>query len=368
MNRSEGVSNFVPKHEGLREKPQERLQAQAEIFADKKPKEFSEDQARLLQYSAELSKIKDLDNLPADLPAELVDLIAKHKKSYVNFLRQERKLETSFVEENIKNYNEKFRSAVAELKTKMAQGNPKELPEYLGSGSNGSAFRLEVAGKTYAAKFSRSIVQSNFELKPLLRAKDISHTSQLVGYSFEDGVVIMELLPGTDISNFTAEDAPEYSDEDIVQLIDTVRELNAKGLVIDPKPSNFMYDKEQGFSVLDYHLQQSGNNYTLPQQIISLKNVLSERKTEQLDYQASDYEEKAKVQDIERYKIVLPMLVRFLGILKEKYPDILAEWQRDRDERRKNPNERVGEIVERKYIPQHPDFVPHLTKLEKMGF
>lgn len=368
MSRSEGGSNFVPEHKGTKEKPVERLQAQAEVFADKKPKEFSEDQAQLLKYSAELSKIKDLDNLPADLPVELVALIHKHKGSYINFLRQERKLEAAFIEENIKTYNEKFRSAVVELKTKMAQGNPKELPEYLGSGSNGSAFRLEVAGKTYAAKFSRSIVQSNFELKPLLRAKDIPHTSQLVGYSFEDGVVIMELLPGTDITNFTPEDAPEYSDKDIIQLIDTVRALDAKGLVIDPKPSNFMYDKEQGFSVLDYHLKQSGNSYELPQQIISLKNILTERKTERLDYQASDYEEKARLQDMERYKIFLPMMVRFLGILKEKYPDILAEWQREHEERKKNPNMHVNEIIERKYIPQHPDFIPHLKKLEEMGF
>ena len=61
-----------------------------EAFADKGAKNFSEDQAQILKYSAELSKIKDLNNLPPDLPEELVGLIQKHKDAYVNFLRQER--------------------------------------------------------------------------------------------------------------------------------------------------------------------------------------------------------------------------------------------------------------------------------------
>src|SRR3989344_1517727 len=359
----EGAPQFNPE-----EKSQERLQAQAEVFADKGVKNFSEDQAQILKYSAELSKIKDLNNLPPDSPEELVGLIQKHKDTYVNFLRQERKLETSFIEENIKTYKEKFQPVIAELKAKMAQGNSKELPEYLGSGSNGSAFRAEVDGKTYAAKFSGNITQANFEIKPLIRAKDIPHTSQLISYSFEDGVVVMELLSGTDVTNFTPEQAPEYSDEHITQLIDTVRELDAKGLVIDPKPSNFMYDQQQGFSVLDYHLKNAGSRYGLPQEIISLKIALTARKFEPLDYKAPDYKEKAKAQAIEKYKISLPLMIRLLGILKEKYPDILADWQRQHDEDKKNPSMSVGEMIERKYIPEHPDLAPHLKKLEEMGF
>ena len=359
----EGAPQFNPE-----EKSQERLQAQAEIFADKGVENFSEDQAQILKYSAELSQIKDLNNLPPDLPEELVSLIQKHKDAYVNFLRRERKLETSFIEENIETYKEKFQPVIAELKAKMAQGNFKELPEYLGAGSNGSAFRIEVDGKTYAAKFSRSSTQANFEIKPLIRAKGIPHTSQLVSYSFEDGVVVMELLSGTDVTNFTPEEAPEYSDEHIVQLIDTVRELDAKGLVIDPKPSNFMYDKEQGFSVLDYHLKNAGSRYGLPQEIISLETALTARKFEPLDYKAPDYEEKSKAQAIEKYKISLPLMIRLLGILKEKYPDILADWQRQHDEDKQNPSMRVAEMIEREYIPQHPDLEPHLKKLEEIGF
>ena len=165
----EGAPQFNPE-----EKSQERLQAQAEIFADKGVENFSEDQAQILKYSSELSQIKDLKNLPPDLPEELVSLIQKHKDAYVNFLRRERKLETSFIEENIETYKEKFQPVIAELKAKMAQGNFKELPEYLGSGSNGSAFRIEVDGNAvvvparYAYSHSASVGKRNpvTELNP----------------------------------------------------------------------------------------------------------------------------------------------------------------------------------------------------------
>lgn len=354
------------KFEGFKQaKSPERLQAQTEVFGDKDVKDFSEEQAQILKYSAELSEIKDLNNLPPDLPAELATLINKHKDAYINFLRKEKKLETSFIENNIKTYKEVFQSAIVELKAKMALGDPKQLPEYLGSGSNGSAFSVTIEGKTYAAKFSRNLTQANFEIKPLIRAKNIPHTSQLVSYSFEDNVVIMELLPGTDVTNFTPEEAPEYSNEHIVQLIETVLELDAKGLAIDPKPSNFMYDPEHGFSVLDYHLN---DGYKLPQQIMDLRHGLTARKFERLDYKAPDYEERSQEQSREQNKIFLPMMVRFLGILKERYPDILAEWQRQREEDKKNPSVYVTDLIDRRYIPQDPDLEPHLKKLEEMGF
>jgi hypothetical protein len=367
--RPEGEPRFDPEQQVSEERSQARLQAQAESFADSGVEEFSEDQTKLLKYSAELSKIRDLNDLPADLPAELRDLVQKHKYRYINFLRRQGRLETSFVEKNIENYREHFQPAIAALKDKMAQGDPEQLPEYLGSGSNGSAFRIETDGKAYAAKFSGSLTQANFEIKPLLRAKGIPHVAQLESYSFEDGVVVMDLLPGKEVSQFTPETAPEYTDAHIIQLIDTVRELDAKGLVIDPKPSNFMYDPTEGFSVLDFHLKKNiSSNYDLPQEIIDLKAALSARKFENLDYKAADYQEKVRERTLESYKIYLPMMIRFLGILKDKYPDILSKWQERHERDKKDPRMYVSELIPRKDIPEHPDLEPYLKKLEEMGF
>jgi len=346
--------NFKPK-------PQEHLQAQVEAFGDKDVKKFSDEQKKLLQHSAELAKIDDLDNLPPDLSPELVELIESNRQRYVEFLRKEKREEIQFRKENAEFYKEKFEPAIKALKEKMEAGGAKE--QYLGSGSNGDAYRIEVAGKEYAAKFSRSPTQANFEIKPLLRAKGINHAAQLVAYSFEDNVVIMELLPGTDVTNFSPENSPEYSDENIVQLIETVQELDKNGLVIDPKPSNFLYDENKGFSVLDFHLKQARQ---LADSVMDLRIALTARKWPKLDYKADDYEKKSAEQNIERKKIYLPMMVRFLTILRDKFPEILEDYKRLYEKR-----EAIGQspVIDRRYIQtDHPDLAPHLKKLEELGF
>lgn len=350
-------------------KPPEYLQAQAEAFGDKGVKEFSDDQKKILQYSAELAQIQDLDNLPEDIPAELRDLIERNKQKYISFLKGEKKEEIEFRKQNVELYKEKFQESIRNLKERMKQGNIKDLPEYLGSGSRGSAFRIEVDGQEYAAKFSSSITQSNFEIKPLLRAKGVEHTAQLVAYSFEDEGVIMNLLPGTEMERFTPEEAPEIKDEHIIQLIETTKELYNKGIVVDPKPSNFLYDPEEGFSLLDFHLAQGMHPTGIGDVIISLKLTLTKRKFPNIDWKADDYEEIVKDRTLQENKIFLPMMIRFLHILQERYPEILADYRRAFDERAANPRVSQSPLIHRQYIPvDHPDLKPYLDTLAEMGF
>jgi hypothetical protein len=350
----------------FRPKSQEHLQAQVEAFSDKGVKEFSDEQKKLLQHSAELAKIDDIDNLPSDLSPELVELIESNRKRYIEFLRREKREEIQFRKENAERLKEKFEPAIKTLKEKIKADGAKE--QYLGSGSNGDAYRIEVDGREYAAKFSRSLTQANFEIKPLLRADGIEHAAQLAAYSFEHKVVIMELLPGTDVTNFSPENAPEYSDEDIAQLIETVQELDRNGLVIDPKPSNFLYDEKEGFSVLDFHLKE-GDHYSLADSIMSLRIALTERKWPRLDYKADDYQEKSAEQSIERNKVYLPMMVRFLTILRDKFPEILEDYKRAYAEKEADPRISQSPIIDRRYIQtDHSDLAPQLQKLEELGF
>ncbi len=360
-------------NEGIRISPKsrEKLQAQIEIFADEGVKNFSEDQAQLLKYSGELAQITDLNNLPSDLSPEAVALVQKHKEAYVQFRRNEQKNETEFIESNIRTYREKFQTPIAVLKANMAHGDPKQLPEYLGSGSNGSAFRIEVDGKAYAAKFSSSIVQSNFEIKPLIRAKGIPHVAQLVAYSFEDGVVIMELLPGKDITKLGDERPEEFPEEHLVQLIETIHTLDASGLVIDPKSSNFMYEPRIGFSLLDFHLKKPGSRFGLPQEIMALKTSLglgSIRTPNAFDSSAPDYEIQRQKQVIDFYKVSLPRIIKFLQLLQNKYPAILDEWKNQREELMKTRNISFSEFVDRKHIPDDPELKEYLVQLSEMGF
>ncbi len=357
-------------------KTPEKIQAQVEAFADGGVKAFSDEQKVILKNSAELAKITDLNNLPDDLSNELRELIESNKEAYLQFLR-ERKYETEKIEESIALYNEKFSDVIASLKAKMLVDDPKQLPEYLGSGSNGSAFKIEVDGKEYAAKFTKSVTQSNFEIKPLLKAEGIEHVSQFVCHSFEDGVVVMELLPGTDVTNFTAENAPEYTDKDLGQLVDTVVELESAGLVIDPKASNFLYSPENGFSVLDYHLQREGGGHITSKSLMSLIHALTYRPYKSLDRDVSDYDEKLNNQIQEDLKRKLSMMVRVFEIVKDKYPELITEWQEtyDRELAEYREKERTNSYprglpynpVKKDNIPDSEEFRQYVQKLEELG-
>jgi hypothetical protein len=348
-------------------KTPEMIQAQIEAFADGGVREFSDEQREILENSSELAKITDPDNLPDNLSVELRELIESNREVYLQFLR-ERKNEIERIEKSISLYNEKFKSAVACLKQRLDSGDKKDLPEYLGSGANGSAYRIFVDGKAYAAKFANSVTQSNFEIKPLIKASGINHTSQFVCHSFEDGVVIMELLPGSNVTDFTPEDVPYYTDEHIEQLIDTIVELDNAGLVIDPKPSNFLYDENEGFSVLDYHIKRDGARYGLAQSLIDLRLALTARKRERLDYNAPDYQEKAAHQSLEHYKLLLPTMVRLIRIIKTKYPHLLEEWKQKYNEDLENPDVTPSDPLGKKYLPDDAELENYINTLEELGF
>ncbi len=360
----------------INHKTPERIQAQVEAFADSGVKEFSDEQKSILKNSSELAKITDLNNLPDDLSDELRTLIQDNKEAYLQFLR-EREYETEKIEESIALYKEKFGAVISSLKERMLEGDPKQLPEYLGSGSNGSAFKIEVDGKKYAAKFTNSVVQSNFEIKPLLKADGIEHVSQFVCHSFEDGVVIMELLPGTDVTNFTAENAPEYTDKDLEQLIDTVVQLESAGLVIDPKASNFLYSPDSGFSVLDYHLQRGNSGHIIGKSIMNLMHALTYRPYIPIDWDAPDSDEKIKMSTIDSKRRQLSMMLRVLRIVKQKYPEVISEWQQtydreyaENEERVRNrqyPQGKPANPVNKEKIPDTDEFKQLVSAIEELG-
>jgi len=326
---SEDEMSFSEKQEKPQKKTPERIQAQIESFADKGLKDFSSDQRLFLEYSAELANVTDLNNLPDTLPPEVLDAIERNKLDYIRFLIKERNTERQFIEENIVKYKEKFQPTIEELKTKLKETDSlKSLPEYLGAGSNGVAFKIEVEGVPYAAKFSKSLTQANFEIKPLLRAKGVKNVAQLEAYSSPDGLVVMDLLPGREVTQVKPEENPEYTDQQIADVIAKVVELDQRGLAVDPKASNFLYDKDKGFSLLDFHLKNQYAN--IPDSVVNLKVMLSARDWPQVAYDTPEGED----QYVERQKVELAALVKLLTIVRDQFPDIYDDIRNKHAERK----------------------------------
>jgi hypothetical protein len=351
----------------IKRKDQETIQAQVEHFSDIGIEEFSSDHKLLLEYSSQLAKINNLNQIPEDFPKELKDLIAINKDAYIMYLREHRVKEREFLKSNLILYKGKFQNTVNELKEKILRAeNPREIEEFIGSGSNGDAYKIVIENEKLVVKFSRYLTQNNFEIKPLIRAKDVSHTPNLIAFSLSDGVKIMSLLPGKEVTSFTPEDNIEYPDERIIRLIEIVLKLESNGIVIDPKASNFLYDQKEGFSILDFHLS-NGSSFCEPQQqVMSLINALSSKKFPQVSYED---DEAYQNQRIEKGKIYFSMLIRFLTIMNLHYPKLLQRWKDQLEEHRENPRIEVSELVDRDNWPtEDQEINNYINTLEQMGY
>lgn len=87
------------------------------------------------------------------------------------------------------------------------------------------------------------------------------------------------------------------------------------------------------------------------------------------DMEADDYNKKLKEQNLERQKVELSMMLKFLTILQEQFPEVISDWKRERQEREKNPKMNQAPLIDRKSIQtENLELRTYLTKLESMGF
>jgi len=368
-------------------------QAILEYFAVKEV-EDSECKKFILEKSEILADLL-FANQSNDLFLQLKPILEKYW--YDKFLLSIDSQYLDFVKVNIKLYNLVFREKVLEIKRQIDTINQKlnqeikektkwitdfwkknkiasdiiskqkwlisKIPWYLGSWSNGSAFLIEIDWKKYAVKFS-SVNQMDFEIKPLIKAKGIKNVAQLVSYSFNDGVVIMDLLPWKDVSSFTIDDDIYFKDEHIEAVIQKVIELYNNWIIIDPKPSNFMYDKGIWFSILDFHL--SNWQQSIWNMVMWLKVMLWMRKIpENISYETKEYNDYKLKFD----KIYLSTMVRFLSILKQKFPHVLENWKKWYEQWEADSNISNVSLIDRSsYDTNNLEIEQYLKQLEKIGF
>ena len=62
-------------------------------------------------------------------------------------------------------------------------------------------------------------------------------------------------------------------------------------------------------------------------------------------------------------------MIKFLTILKEKFPGILEEYKRTYQEIKTKQKVSISPLIDREYMEvDHPEIAPLLKKLEEMGF
>lgn len=153
---------------------------------------------------------------------------------------------------------ENFTPIVAALKTELDESTePAQYrSDYIGSGSRSKVFRITDGDKQYAARIpndaghSANLIDDHVE--GAVMGKNIPHLEQIVAASYENGVTIAEILPGFAMGKLTLDEVDGISDEQLSELLDTLRIATLRGVSFDFHESNVLYDPQMGFSLLDY--------------------------------------------------------------------------------------------------------------------
>lgn len=127
----------------------------------------------------------------------------------------------------------------------------REHSSFLGNGSNSRVFSMDFSGRKYAVRKIRSAEAVNSHLAGAVLGKGISHLEQIIAASFEKGVTIAEIMPGSQFGNLSLEEIRQINDGQLEELLDTIIIANKRGIKFDQKPSNYLYDSKLGFGIVD---------------------------------------------------------------------------------------------------------------------
>lgn len=218
-----------------------------------------------------------------------------------------------------------FKPAIARLKYELADtATPRQHP-ILGDSLISRVFLIEEGDKKYAVRIPKNhkikARTVDGRLAGAALGKNIPHLEQIVAASYEDGVTVAEVMPGKEISILTPEEVSQVSDEQIGALVDTLITANKHDIEIDTKPSNFFYDPEAGYGIVDYHsakvASKNSKNQTIGDIVGSASGAISNAgfygKDSDLDKTVDDY-----ARDLKLHEANLNVLQRYRTIAANK--------------------------------------------------
>lgn len=167
-----------------------------------------------------------------------------------------------------------FGAAVDNLKNEIDELRPwvGQHPAFLGIGAFHEVYAFSVDENVYALRLPRTLTGEEAHVPSekladksvaLARASGITCAEQLVTYA--PGALITNLMAGTRLDRLQPGDTESVTDEQLVDLIDSIQELYDRDLTADVFPTNLFLDKDQGFGIVD--IQTRDNHDNLPPEL-----------------------------------------------------------------------------------------------------
>jgi hypothetical protein len=251
-----------------------------------------------------------------------------NKAEYLNFMRVVGGSRYNSIHgrtEMLQNYAH-FAPTVAALKAELSDpATRNQHPNFLGEGSNSMVFSITEGDQSYAVRLpngkriSPRAIDSH--LAGAVHGNGIPHLEQIVAASYIDGVTIAEVMPGKEVGHLTVDEIVNVTDEHLGELVDVLLKANELGIEIDTKPSNFLYDPQVGYGIVDYHSSNSVNNHSKTQELGEVVGAVA-TPLDRAGFYGKPYRPLMTAEDyahdLEFMKANLGVLERYRSIVKEK--------------------------------------------------
>jgi len=161
-------------------------------------------------------------------------------------------------------FKPQVQDAIASI-AEASRSDREQHSTFVGSGTNASAHAFQHNGKDYIAKIihhkdSNGAKASDDRFTDLERGKNLHpRLEQLVAMSYEDGIAVIERMSGKDLWQADQDDIEAVTNDQLTRALDVMKLAQGAGLHFDPKPSNYMYSKEDGFGFIDYSPQDKNH-------------------------------------------------------------------------------------------------------------
>lgn len=182
-------------------------------------------------------------------------------------ISQNTEVDSAGLRESMRERYDDFRSKVDEiLEQRSGAEDTHAIDSFVGSGTQASVYKFSEGDKWYVARMAKYDQDGGEQwatkyVDGMIDAQGAAHLEQGVAFSGEQGVVISELMPGVSLDRVSVEDMSEVTAEQMYDLVESLRETHDRSLRLDTHASNFMYDKEAGFGLID--LESSDGRFTM---------------------------------------------------------------------------------------------------------
>ncbi|MFZ2545370.1 MAG: hypothetical protein WAW80_05315 [Candidatus Saccharimonadales bacterium] len=316
----------------IKEKSSERIQAQVVDFAIDSLKDHHKDVSAYFLNNVGKIAASGMVDVPVPTETRKLEKVndkwiwqtyhdtdtvsASEYRSYFKENPEQRNEKNSLREKYLNEYL-KYKASVGVILDELREDvtSWKEHALFAGAGTNSAAFSFEQDGMEYIAKVShggsRDAQAADRRLFDLEPGKDIPHLEQLAAISYVDGVTIVERLPGKDMFHNSIEMTRNVKDGQLITAIATMKHAHEAGVAFDPKPANFLYDKDQGFGFIDYHQLADDTQDTYQRKLQDFATILCSF-GKRYDFFNNDDDYKMSA---EQYSAIIPVIEAYRAVL-----------------------------------------------------